>query len=136
MSSMVRSQSPLNLNLALRNVQLTIVIIHDDMEKNWNKLLRQMRTRLPNIQRLYVKLELSVLESSTEQYRYSNKSQGREQLIHEIYGLCALPLKEVVVLLDDEDWGWGAGGAARDYQWTRAQQLAYSRDVRKALLGL
>ena len=96
-------KSSTNPCFVIRSLRLDIQIrVEQDLDE-WNKVIRNIPIRLPNVQRLYINLDLDIADPEHFSVSYDASVPLKSCLLGELYQLRVLPLKEVVVIVADED---------------------------------
>lgn len=138
-SSLLRSSA--NSCFAIRSLRLDIQLRTDGDHKQWNKAIRNIPIDLPNVQSLCINLDLDFSDQYITFIQYSADVRPRFRLFGELYQLRVLPLKEVVVIVADEDWAvaereeewWSV--LEVELRWTMGQKQEYATELREVLLG-
>lgn len=124
---------------AIRSLHLEIRIRREEDIDEWNKVIQNIPIRLPNVQRLYINLDLHFDDPEVFSVSYDASVPLKSCLLG-LYKLRVLPLKEVVVIVADKDWAGTFRGQAwfgsleDEFRWTMGQKQAYATEVREALL--
>ena len=142
MSSLLKSST--NPRFAIRSLHLDIQLRKGSDHDEWNKAIRNIPTHLPNVQRLYINLDLDLDSDIADPdyliIRYSAIMRSGYRFVGELYQLLVLPLKEVVVNVADEDWAVTKRGEEwfstleDEYRWTMGQKQEYATELREVLL--
>ena len=83
---------------AIRSLHLEVKLCVDEDHDEWNKAIRNIPTYLPNIQCLYINVDLDIAVLDYLVICYSVVMRSTFCLFGELYQLRVLPLKEVVGL--------------------------------------
>lgn len=127
---------------AIRSLHLEIQIRGEKDLDEWNKAIQSIPIRLPNVQRLYINLDLDIANPDDFSVSYDASVPLKSCLLG-LYQLRVLPLKEVVVIVADEDWaitiretrGEAYFSRLEDAnRWTMGQKQAYATEIREVLL--
>lgn len=138
MKSLLKSSA--NPCFAIRSLHLEVKLCVDDDHDEWNKAIRNIPIYLPNVQRLYINVDLDIAVPDNLVLRYSAIMRSTFRLFGELYQLRVLPLKEVVVIVADEDWAFTQRRQAwfstleKEYRWTMGQKQEYATELREVLL--
>lgn len=103
MGSLLKSSA--NSCLATRSLHLDIQICECGDYNEWNKAIRNLATHLPNIQHLYINLDLDFNDGLLRIHSAMKPTTWRSA--GKLYQLDVLPLDEGVLVVADEDWAHG-----------------------------
>lgn len=138
MSSLLKSSA--NPRFAIRSLHLDIQLREESDHDEWNKAIRIIPKHLPNVQRLYINLDLDIADLDYLIIHYSAIMRSTFRLLGELYQLRVLPLKVVVVNVADEDWAVTERGEEwfsnleDECRWTMGQKQEYATELREVLL--
>lgn len=137
MGSLLKSSA--NPYLAIRSLHLNIQICGEEDLDEWNKAIQNVPIHLPNVQRLYINLDLDIADPEEFAICYSPTVPLKYCLLGALYQLRILPLKEIVVIVADEDWAATQRGEEwfssleDEYRWTIGQKQEYATEIREVL---
>ena len=138
MGSLLKSSA--NPCFAIRSLRLDIQLCVEDDFDEWNKTIQNIPIRLPNVQRLYINLDMDITDPDDFGTSYDASVPLKSCLLWGLYQLRVLPLKEVVVIVADEDWARGQrgeewfGSLENELRSTMGQKQAYATEIREELL--
>ena len=133
-------KSSANPCFTIRSLHLEIQFCGEGDLDSWNKAIENIPIHLPNVQRLYINLDLGFTDPDDFVITYDASVPLKSCLLRGLYQLRMLPLKEVVVIIANEDWAFGQRGEEwfssleDELRWTMGQKQEYATEIREVLL--
>ena len=133
-------KSSANPLFTIRSLHLDIQLCDLDDHLAWNNAIRNIPIYLPNVRSLYINLDMDIDDLDHLMVDYDVLMCLPVRYIWELYQLRVLPLKEVVVIVADEDWAIAESGQEwfstleDECRWTMGQKQGYATEIREVLL--
>lgn len=133
-------KSSVNPCFTIRSLHLDIQLCGESDLDAWNKAIPTIPIRLPNVQRLYINLDLDLIDPDSFAVSYDASIPLTSCLFGGLYQLRVLPLKEVVVVIADEDWALAKRGEewfislGDELRWNMGQKQECATEIREELL--